>query len=83
MARLKLFAALREAAGVAEVDIEAETVTDLLKQACRLLGPAFSAQLDRATVAVNGAEISRYELNDTTLAPDDEVAFLPPVSGGS
>jgi molybdopterin converting factor subunit 1 len=77
---VRLFARLREVAGTGEISFEAgdgATVADLWRDlAFRYHG------LDRfgrsVSPAVNG-EFARY---DTVLADGDEVAFLPPVSGG-
>jgi len=78
---VKLFGSIREAAGAKELAVvvpEGSTTTDL-----RLLlardHPAFEEMADRLRVSVN------YEIvrGDQALAEGDEVAFLPPVSGGS
>lgn len=76
--RLLLFAAAREAAGTRRVELEASTVGDLLEQARARFGPAFAAVLDRSRVWVNGEPSDLH----TPLTDGDEVAVLPPVSGG-
>lgn len=75
---LRLFAAAREAAGTSRQALSAATVDDALCQARARFGPAFSEVLEGSRVWVNGepAEGSR------PLAEGDEVAVLPPVSGG-
>lgn len=83
MAKLKLFAGLREAAGVREADIEAETVGRLVEAASRLYGPSFSSQVEGATIVVNGAEVNKTLADQIPVGSDDEVALLPPVSGGT
>jgi sulfur-carrier protein len=80
MARLRLFAQAREAAGTAEIVVDAATVGALLAIARLELGAGFGAVLDTARVWVNGEEPSAGD--DTPLGTDDEVAVLPPVSGG-
>ena len=80
MARLRLFAQAREAAGAAEVAYDAPTVGALLAVARAELGAEFGAVLDTSRVWVNGDEPAAGD--ETPLAPDDEVAVLPPVSGG-
>lgn len=65
--------------GERELDVEAPTVAELAGElgthdpglAERLLSP-------RVTIAVNGRQVR----GDAPLTPTDEVAFMPPVSGG-
>jgi MoaD family protein len=81
---LRLFATAREAAGrgsdtyaVAEVP----TVAALLDAAVTRYGPEFGAVLATARVWVNGDEPEAGP--ETRLRAGDEVAVLPPVSGGA
>lgn len=78
MATLRLFASAREAAGRGTDRIDAPTVGDLLDEACRRYGPGFAAVLGACRVWCNGEEADR----GTAVTADDEVAVLPPVSGG-
>lgn len=76
--RILYFAALRDAAGRDREDCIA-TTTD----ACALYAQlrqrhGFTLDHERLRVAVNG-EFARW---DRALADGDEIAFLPPVSGG-
>jgi molybdopterin converting factor small subunit len=84
MPRLRLFASLREAAGRERDEFPAESLAELLEQARRRYGDAFAQVLERSSVAVNGepagSALDPYEI---PLGPDDEVALLPPVSGGA
>lgn len=82
MARVKLFAALRDIAGVSEDDIPATTVAQLIDEAVARFGDSFAGSLKYSKVAVNGILISELQGDETSLKPEDEVAFLPPVSGG-
>ncbi len=80
---LRLFAAAREAAGCAtsEHDLAAApTIGALLARATASYGPAFEAVLVRSRVWLNGEEPADGDA--TRLADGDEVAVLPPVSGG-
>ncbi len=80
---LRLFAAAREAAGrtVDEFNrAEVPTVADLLDAAAAAYGPTFTAVLDNSRVWLNGDEPA--DGRATALADGDEVAVLPPVSGG-
>ena len=79
MATLRLFANLRESAGTDTADFDAVSVGDLLGQATDRFGDQFTSGLSAARVWVNGEQA-----DDTTLlAPTDEVALIPPVSGGA
>jgi len=76
--RLRLFAAAREAAGTGTDTFDASTVGEVLDSARERYGEAFAAVLDRCRVWCNG---DACEPGDP-VGPDDEVAVLPPVSGG-
>ena len=78
MATLRLFAAAREAAGTGRAEIEGATVGELLDAAEARYGATFSEVLGTSRVWVNGEPATR----DQPLSPQDEVAVLPPVSGG-
>ena len=79
MARLRLFASAREAAGTKADDLPGDTVGAVLDAAVAKYGAAFAGVLDTAAVWCNGDPVER----DTAVGADDEVAVLPPVSGGS
>lgn len=79
MARLRLFANLRELAGSSVVEIEADTVGGLLDDAAERYGARFAQSMKRARVWVNGEPAK----NDDAIGDGDEVALIPPVSGGS
>jgi molybdopterin synthase sulfur carrier subunit len=76
--RVRLFAALRELAGTSELDVDAPDVGSLLDQLSERLGPRFERIMHVGTVVVDGETVGR----DRSLNPEDEVALLPPVSGG-
>lgn len=78
MATLRLFASAREAAGRGSDTIDAATVGELLDEACRRYGPRFVTVLESCRVWCNGDEADR----STSIGSSDEVAVLPPVSGG-
>jgi sulfur-carrier protein len=79
VAVLRLFAAAREAAGTGRDDVPGATVGAVLDVAVDRYGPAFAAVLTTAKVWVNGDSAAR----DDPVTDADEVAVLPPVSGGS
>ncbi len=77
---VRLFARARDLGGADMMSVDllpGATVADLRRRVA-LLSPALTALLPRCAVAVNNdfAEETR------TLADGDEVALLPPVSGG-
>lgn len=78
MARLRLFAQAREAAGVAGCAAHGDTVGAVLDDAVVRFGPALASVLATSAVWVNGEPAERA----TPVGGDDEVAILPPVSGG-
>ena len=80
MSRLVLFARAREAAGRKSDDIDAATLGELLDQAVETYGGEFGAVLEISRVWVNGNEPT--DGRSTSVGPNDEVAVLPPVSGG-
>lgn len=80
---LRLFAAAREAAGrsLDEFDrADVPTIGALLDAAVSEYGPTFASVLDTSRFWLNGDEAP--EGRATALADGDEVAVLPPVSGG-
>ncbi len=82
MARLRLFAILRESAGLDRDVFEVSSVGELLDEARKRYGEEFSAALEFASVAVNGISINQLQGEGTPVTEDDEVALMPPVSGG-
>ncbi len=78
--RVRLFASLREAAGVSEVRLELPAGSTASHAWDRLSAdfPALAARRASLAASVN----RRYAPFDTALADGDEVVFIPPVSGG-
>jgi MoaE-MoaD fusion protein len=75
-----LFGILRESSGKSAEEIEipeGASVRDVLQQ-YELRIPRFGEWIASLAVAVN----QRYAGPDTKLKPNDEIALLPPVSGG-
>lgn len=78
--KIRLFARLRDAFGKDTIEIsvvQCRTVKDLRGQIA-LLEPEIASLLSRSQVAVNG-ELAK---DDVIVDPRDEIAILPPVSGG-
>jgi molybdopterin converting factor small subunit len=74
-----LFANLREMAGAARVSVDADTVGGVLAALEQQYGDRFAAAMATAKVWVNGDEV----VPDQPVNPSDEVALIPPVSGGA
>ncbi len=78
--RIRLFAALREAAGRTEIDLDlppAATAEDAWRSLVRA-HPDLAPRRPHLAASVN----RRYAAFETPLAEGDEVVFIPPVSGG-
>ncbi|MFT5530331.1 MAG: molybdopterin synthase sulfur carrier subunit [Candidatus Poriferisodalaceae bacterium] len=75
---LRLFAGAREAAGVGRAAIDGDTVGDVLKAAIDQFGSDFARVVDVSRVWLNGEAAE----GDSLVTGGDEVAVLPPVSGG-
>ena len=74
-----MFASARVASGLSRDDVPGVTVAEVLDAAQRRYGVAFVDVLAGCKIWVNGepAEPS------TSVTSSDEIAVLPPVSGGS
>ena len=79
--RVRLFARLRDIVGAGELerDVPAEATVRLLWES---LTREFS-ELSQYAASISSAVNAEYARMETLLQDDDEVAFLPPVSGGS
>jgi len=78
--KVRLFARLKDIAGVAEFDRDVpDAVT--LAGVWELLARDYPAMAPYRG-SVSGAVNAEYARMDTSVRDGDEVAFLPPVSGG-
>ena len=75
---VRLFAALRDLAGASRVEAEAATVAEVVDVLSARYGERFERIARAGSVVVDG-ERARDE---TPLSGTEEVALLPPVSGG-
>ena len=78
---VRLFASYREKAGRAELEISlphGALVRDAVRETLRL-HPALAGDPSRLMIAVN----QEYQPHDYPLSDQDEVALIPPVSGGA
>jgi len=78
MATLRLFASVREAAGTKSATFDATTVEAVIASAIEQFGPVFAELVPTCRVWVNGEPA----LPTDAVSGQDEVALLPPVSGG-
>lgn len=78
MSTLRLFAGAREAAGTDRDTVDGGTVGDVLDAAVDRYGDGFGEILPSCKVWVNGEPAERED----PVTAADEVAVLPPVSGG-
>ena len=78
MATLRLFASIREAAGTGSATFDGETVGDVVDAASDRFGASFAELVPTCRVWINGEPALETDL----VGEGDEVALLPPVSGG-
>jgi molybdopterin converting factor small subunit len=78
VAIVRLFASAREAAGTGRDTLPGDTVDAVLGAARERYGARFEAVLASCRIWVNGEAADP----GTGVGPNDEVAILPPVSGG-
>lgn len=79
MAVLRLFASAREAAGTGRDELPGTTVGDVLDAARLRYGAPFTDVLERCQVWLNGDPCGP----DERVTDGDEIAILPPLSGGA
>lgn len=77
--KVRLFAALRELAGASEVEAAGRSAGEVVDALSERYGDRFAQIAAVGSVVVNGERASRA----TAVAAGDEVALLPPVSGGA
>lgn len=78
MPKLRLFAQAREAAGTGHAEVPGNTVADVLTAARERYGDEFAQVARGCKVWVNGVPAD----GSAMVTEQDEVALLPPVSGG-
>ncbi len=78
MVRVRLFASLREIAGDSHVEADGRTAGEVADRLGERYGDRFASIAGVGSLVVNGERADR----STVLSEGDEVAILPPVSGG-
>jgi molybdopterin synthase catalytic subunit len=76
---VRLFAALREIAGASHVVASGRTAGEVADELSAAHGERFAAITAVSSFVVNGERADR----STPVAEGDEVAILPPMSGGA
>lgn len=79
MAKLRMFANLREIAGTGRAEFDGDTVASVVAEATDEYGSGFATGVKVSRIWVNGEEADL----DQAVGPDDEIVLLPPVSGGN
>ncbi|NUN48025.1 MAG: molybdopterin converting factor subunit 1 [Candidatus Brocadiae bacterium] len=79
--RILFFASVADAARSRQLDLEVEPGTSVggLRKRLERERPGLAGRLGKCAAAVNQAVAGP----ETVLSEEDEVAFLPPVSGGA
>ena len=78
MSKILLLGPAREAAGRRHDEIAGQTVAEVLATAIERYGPSFQEVLLVSRVWVNGSLARAAD----AIGPYDELAVLPPISGG-
>jgi molybdopterin converting factor small subunit len=78
MVTVRFFAQAAEATGCRTTSLDGATVGEVVDAAVGLFGPALAAVLATSALWVNGDTAHRA----TPVTDGDELAVLPPVSGG-
>jgi molybdopterin converting factor small subunit len=78
VARLRLFGPAREAAGTPSITLPGHSISDIIAAAEDQFGEAFSQVVAVSNIWLNGEPVQP----DAAVQDADEVAVIPPVSGG-
>jgi molybdopterin converting factor small subunit len=79
MPRVRVFASLRDLANERVVELQGVTVEELLRASGDSYGKEFESIARAGSVVVNGDRA----LLTRSVSEEDDVAFLPPFSGGA
>ncbi len=85
MIKVRVFGPLREMLGMGSLRVDASqagTVNELLTVVSKMTGLAKPSELQKASIFVNGMNITSLKLLRTPVKSGDEVVLLSPVGGG-
>ena len=85
MISVRVFGPLREMLRMGSLRVDASqvgTVSELLAVVSNTTGAAKPSELRKASIFVNGTNITSLKLLRTPVKPGDEVVLLSPVGGG-
>lgn len=85
--KVRLFANFREFSKTGELEMEGDTVRDVLKKICRKFQGIEILLNDEdlpgyVNIFLNGVNVLESDGLDISLRSGDEIAIFPPVSGG-
>jgi molybdopterin converting factor small subunit len=78
VARLRLFGPARQAAGTGSITLPGQNISAIIAAAEAQFGETFSEVVAISNIWLNGEPVEP----NTPVHDDDEVAVIPPVSGG-
>ena len=80
---MRYWAAAKDAAGVAEQQLTADTLATALSAAAGINGGAqLRAVLDRSSFLIDGSPVGRRAADSVVLADGNVIEVLPPFAGG-
>ena len=79
---VRYWAALKEAAGTAQDQVDATTLAEALAQVRARHDERFGQVLARCSLLVDGAQVGHRDHAEVTLSGGGEVDCLPPFAGG-
>ncbi|EHR79493.1 molybdopterin converting factor [Thermococcus litoralis DSM 5473] len=82
MVKVRVFATLRGIVGKSELEVQAETVGELLEKLYNEYSKMKKELEKGAVILVNGKNIEHLEKLNTKLKDEDVVSIFPPVGGG-